>query len=45
MTIVAAADARDAIAALTGRYAPYRNQPPGGPVLSLAPDRVLWWRA
>jgi len=45
MTILGAADAPEAIAALTERYAAYRNQPPGGPVLSLAPDRVLWWRA
>ena len=45
MTILEAADAPDAIAALTERYAAYRNQPPGGPVLSLTPDCVLWWRA
>jgi PPOX class probable F420-dependent enzyme len=45
ITILEAADAPAAIAALTQRYAPYRNQPPGGPVLSLAPERVLWWRA
>ena len=45
VAILAAADAPEAIAALTERYAPYREQPPAGPVLSLAPDRVLWWRA
>ncbi len=45
MTILEAADAPEAIAALAERYGAYRNQPPGGPVLSLAPDRVLWWRA
>jgi PPOX class probable F420-dependent enzyme len=45
ITILDAADAPEAIAALTERYAPYRNQTPGGPVLSIAPDRVLWWRA
>jgi len=39
------ADAPKAIAALTERYAPYREQPPAGPVLSLEPDRFLWWRA
>jgi len=40
-----AADAADAIAALTERYAAYRDRPPVGPLLSLAPDRILWWRA
>ncbi len=45
ITILEAADAPEAIAALTERYAPYRDKPPGGPVLSLAPDRVLWWQA
>jgi PPOX class probable F420-dependent enzyme len=45
VTVVDAADAPAAIAALTERYAAYRTQPPGGPVLSLAPDRILWWRA
>jgi PPOX class probable F420-dependent enzyme len=45
VTIVEAVDAPEAIAALTDRYTPYRNQPPVGPVLSLAPDRLLWWRA
>lgn len=45
ITILEAGDAPEAIAALTERYASYRNQAPGGPVLSLAPDRVLWWRA
>ena len=45
VTILAAADAQDAIAALTERYAPYRERSPAGPVLSLEPDRILWWRA
>jgi PPOX class probable F420-dependent enzyme len=45
VTIIAAADAPEAIAALTERYAPYRERSPAGPVLSLEPDRVLWWRA
>jgi len=45
VTILEATEAPAAIAALTERYAAYRNQPPGGPVLSLAPDRILWWRA
>jgi PPOX class probable F420-dependent enzyme len=45
ITILDAAHAPDAIAALTERYAPYRHQPPDGPVLSLTPDRILWWQA
>jgi len=45
ITILDAAHAPDAIAALTERYPAYRHQPPGGPVLSLTPDRILWWRA
>lgn len=45
VAILEAADAADAIAALTDRYPQYRDRAPAGPVLSLAPDRVLWWRA
>ena len=45
VTIIDAADAREAVAALTARYPAYRERPPSGPVLSLAPDRILWWRA
>lgn len=45
VTIIDAADAPEGIAALTARYPVYRDHPPSGPVLSLAPDRVLWWRA
>jgi PPOX class probable F420-dependent enzyme len=45
VTILPAAKAPEAIAALTERYEQYRDHPPSGPVLSLAPDRVLWWRA
>lgn len=45
VAILAAADAPEAIAALTDRYPPYRERPPAGPVLSLEPDRILWWRA
>lgn len=45
VTIMDAADAPEAIAALTARYPAYRERPPSGPVLSLAPDRILWWRA
>ena len=45
VAILDAADAPGAIAALTDRYPAYRDRPPAGPVLSLAPERVLWWRA
>ena len=43
--ILDAAAATDEIAALVGRYDPYRTRPPAGPVLALAPERLLWWRA
>lgn len=39
------ADAPDAIAALTARYPQYRDHPPAGPVIELAPDRIIWWKA
>ena len=45
VTIINAADAPHAVAALTARYPAYRDHRPSGPVLSLAPDRILWWRA
>jgi len=45
VTILDADDAPEAIAALTRRYPAYREQPPAGPVVSLEPDRLLWWRA
>jgi PPOX class probable F420-dependent enzyme len=35
----------EALAALTAKYPPYGAEPPPGPVLRLAPERVLWWRA
>jgi PPOX class probable F420-dependent enzyme len=38
-------DAPDAVAALTARYAQYRDHPPAGPVIELTPDRLLWWKA
>jgi PPOX class probable F420-dependent enzyme len=41
--ILEAASAPVAIAALTERYAPYRDRPPAGPILVLEPDRLLWW--
>jgi PPOX class probable F420-dependent enzyme len=43
--VLDAAVAPDAIAALSARYEPYRALPPAGPVLALAPSRLLWWRA
>jgi PPOX class probable F420-dependent enzyme len=43
--ILDAVSAPDAIRALTERYDPYRERSPAGPVLSLEPDRVLWWHA
>jgi PPOX class probable F420-dependent enzyme len=38
-------DASAGLAALTARYAPYRERRPPGPVLRLAPERALHWRA
>jgi PPOX class probable F420-dependent enzyme len=35
----------DVLAALAARYAPYRERPPGGPLLRLQPRRLLCWRA
>jgi PPOX class probable F420-dependent enzyme len=43
--VMNAEDAPEAIAALTERHLQYREQVPPGPVLALAPDRLLWWRA
>lgn len=43
--IVDAADASEALDALTSRYPAYRERRPSGPVIVLTPDRVLWWRA
>jgi PPOX class probable F420-dependent enzyme len=33
------------LAALTGKYAPYRERQPPGPILRLGVDRALCWRA
>ena len=33
------------LAALTGKYAPYREQEPPGPLLRLAVERAICWRA
>jgi PPOX class probable F420-dependent enzyme len=43
--IVAAEDDPAALAALAAKYAPYRREPPPGPLLKLAPERTLCWRA
>ncbi len=43
--ILEVASAPEALASLGERYAVYREQPPAGPVLSLEPERLLWWRA
>jgi PPOX class probable F420-dependent enzyme len=45
VSILDADDAPESIAALTGRYAQYRDHTPTGPVISLMPDRLVWWRA
>jgi PPOX class probable F420-dependent enzyme len=39
------ADDPRAMDALTAKYAPYASEPPRGPLLRLAPERVLHWRA
>jgi PPOX class probable F420-dependent enzyme len=43
--IVETADAPGPLAALTGRYEPYRKSAPPGPLLALDPERCLCWRA
>jgi PPOX class probable F420-dependent enzyme len=37
--------APEATAALTRRYAQYRDHPPAGPVIELRPERIIWWKA
>lgn len=44
-TVRDVADHHDVLAALAARYQQYREQPPRGPLLCLAPERVLHWRA
>jgi PPOX class probable F420-dependent enzyme len=44
-TVTILDDAPEAVAALTERYPQYRDHPPAGPVIELAPDRIVWWRA
>lgn len=43
--ILEIADAPTGLAALAARYAPYRERLPPGPILRLAPERALRWRA
>jgi PPOX class probable F420-dependent enzyme len=45
VTILQAIDAPEHLKALTSRYPQYRDRVPAGPVISLLPDRMLWWRA
>jgi PPOX class probable F420-dependent enzyme len=33
------------LAALANRYPAYRERPPGGPLVRLEPDRVVYWQA
>ncbi|HEY1591365.1 MAG TPA: pyridoxamine 5'-phosphate oxidase family protein [Solirubrobacteraceae bacterium] len=42
--VLSVEDAPDAIAALVARYPQYVDRAPGGPVLMLVPERLLWWR-
>jgi PPOX class probable F420-dependent enzyme len=43
--VLEASDAPEALDALAERYQEYRRRPPAGPVLSLNPARLVWWRA
>ncbi len=43
--VLADAPPASTLAALREKYGPYREHPPAGPVLRLAPERTLWWRA
>ncbi len=38
-------EGRDALACLARRYPQYDEDPPPGPLLRLAVERALWWRA
>jgi PPOX class probable F420-dependent enzyme len=44
-TIIDVAGQERVLEALSARYPPYRERPPRGPLLRLAPDRYVWWRA
>jgi PPOX class probable F420-dependent enzyme len=43
--VLVASDAGIALEALAAKYPQYRDRPPAGPVLRLAPERALHWRA
>ncbi len=43
--LIAAVDDEAAMDALAAKYAPYRDDPPPGPLLRLVPERALHWRA
>jgi PPOX class probable F420-dependent enzyme len=44
-TVVDVAGQERVLDALSARYPPYRERPPRGPLLRLAPDRFVFWRA
>jgi PPOX class probable F420-dependent enzyme len=44
-TVVDVASQERVLDALSARYPPYRERPPRGPLLRLAPERCLYWRA
>ena len=43
--VLDAGDHPRAVAALAERYPQYRDHPPAGPLLRLAPDRIVCWSA
>jgi PPOX class probable F420-dependent enzyme len=43
--IVGLGEGSAGLAALTGKYAPYREHRPPGPLLRLEVERAVWWRA
>jgi hypothetical protein len=43
--IADASDVPELVSALVDRYEQYRQRAPRGPVISLRPDRLLWWQA
>jgi PPOX class probable F420-dependent enzyme len=43
--IVEVRDGPAGLEALRGKYEPYRDEAPPGPLLALEPERYLWWRA
>jgi PPOX class probable F420-dependent enzyme len=43
--VVVVGEGEEGLAALTARYAPYREATPPGPLLRLEVERALWWRA